>query len=51
MNKEIVGSREYKIMLKAEKFNGDKQKLKEDVGKFWSTFRKAIADVVINYNG
>jgi hypothetical protein len=51
LNKECVGSREYKIMLKAAEFEGDENKIIEVAGQFWSEFRYSICTFVIDTNG
>jgi hypothetical protein len=51
LNKEYVGSREYKIMLKAKEFEGDENHVIEVAVQFWSDFKKAICAFVIDTDG
>ncbi|MBP0016172.1 MAG: hypothetical protein J7647_01290 [Cyanobacteria bacterium SBLK] len=51
MNKEKVISREYKIMLKAEKFRGDTQKLFSVSSLFWQEFKTCISQLVPEVEG
>jgi hypothetical protein len=51
MAKKIIGSREYKIMLKAEKFNGNEPTLLEAAHNFWNGFQQAIHELVIDTDG
>lgn len=51
MAKKIIGSREYKIMLKAEKFNGNEPTLLEAARSFWNGFQQAIHELVIDTDG
>jgi hypothetical protein len=51
MSNKSIGSREYKIMLKAEKFKGKEKELLKTAGKFWSDFKPDMSDFVIDTNG
>jgi hypothetical protein len=51
MTKKIIGSREYKIMLKAEKFIGNEQTLLAVASNFWNGFQQAIHELVIDTDG
>ena len=51
MANKIIGSREYKIMLKAEKFNGNEPTLLEAARSFWNGFQQAIHELVIDTDG
>jgi hypothetical protein len=43
--KQIVVSREFKAMLKAERFSGDQTQLLTEARKFWRSFRGAISGI------
>ena len=47
----MVTSHEYKIMLKADQFQGDRDALLERVERFWDDFTKAITPIVIDVDG
>ncbi len=49
--KQIVSSREYKVMLKAERFTGSESDLLGSAEDFWSAFKSAIADSVLDTDG
>lgn len=51
MNREQVISREYKIMLQADKFVGAKQHVLEQAGAFWQSFKQVIEDFGIDTHG
>lgn len=51
MNKEKVISREYKIMLKAEKFQGDTPKIFAASSLFWQEFKTRISQIVPEVEG
>ncbi|MEM9542613.1 MAG: hypothetical protein AAGA60_24360 [Cyanobacteria bacterium P01_E01_bin.42] len=51
MNKEKVISREYKIMLKAEKFQGETEKLLSVAALFWQDFQTYISPLVPEVKG
>ena len=51
MNKEKVTSREYKIMLHAERFTGDEQQLLSRSKEFWHAFRTILEDSPIDTKG
>ena len=46
-----VGSREYKVMLRKEKFVGSKDDLLKQAGKFWKAFQDSIEDLVLDTDG
>ncbi|ELS04685.1 hypothetical protein Xen7305DRAFT_00044210 [Xenococcus sp. PCC 7305] len=46
MKNQKVTSREYKLMLKAKKFQGDEKELLQQVQKYWRIFSEAIAGIV-----
>ena len=49
--KQNVISREYKVMLKKERFVGSQDHLFEVAGDFWHAFKNAIQDIVPDTNG
>lgn len=51
MPKVNVCSREYKIMLKAERFAGDEQQVLRTAGEFWSDCAKTMGPVVLGVLG
>jgi len=51
MKNRKVNSREYKVMLKAEKFNGDETRLEEQVQEYWQIFSDAIANIIPTTKG
>ena len=51
MNREKVVSREYKIMLLADKFAGDEQHVLRQAGAFWHRLKQIIEDFGIDTNG
>lgn len=51
MINRCIDSREYKIMLKADPFAGNENKLLETAGQFWSDFTQAAAGLVIDTDG
>jgi hypothetical protein len=46
-----VISREYKIMLNAERFQGDEEQLLKQAAVFWNDFSTAVQDDVLNSRG
>ncbi len=46
-----VGSREYKVMLKEERFVGLPADLLERAGEFWNVFQGSIQDIVLDIDG
>lgn len=51
MNEEKVISREYKIMLKAEKFKGETEKILSASSLFWQDFKNNIIHIVPQVEG
>ena len=51
MNREKVRSREYKIMLEADRFKGAELDLIETAERFWTEFRREIDDLVLATSG
>lgn len=49
--KQNVASREYKVMLKKERFVGSQTDLLEKAGLFWNAFKDSIQDIVIETHG
>lgn len=49
-NPKVI-SREYKIMLRAERFSGDEAARCRTANRFWAEFRRAVSPVVINTRG
>jgi len=49
--KQKVVSREYKVMLKKERFIGTQMALLERAGEFWSSFRREVQDIVYDSDG
>ena len=47
----LVSSREYKVMLQKQQFNGSRAQLLKQAGEFWSDFKKSIRDVVLDTDG
>src|SRR5262245_22835431 len=51
MGGQKVGSREYKVMLRRNRFNGDERELLRAANTFWRDFSRRIAGVVVATNG
>jgi hypothetical protein len=51
MKRSSVVSREYKVMLRAEKFAGREPALLATTAAFWSDFSQSIADTILDVNG
>ena len=49
--KQNVVSREYKVMLKKERFVGSQVDLLERAGDFWNAFKGSIQDIVFDTDG
>lgn len=49
--KQDVVSREYKVMLKKERFVGSQDDLVERAKDFWNAFKDSIQDIVFDTNG
>jgi hypothetical protein len=49
--KPRVISREYKVLLRAARFQGDQAVLAESVVAFWQDFRRAIAKIALDTDG
>jgi hypothetical protein len=47
----VVGSREYKLMLQASKFNGDEEKLLASAGALWGDLAAIIVPHVLSVSG
>lgn len=43
MERQLVDSREYKIVLQARKFDGSQDELMRKAEEFWSVFEQAIS--------
>ena len=50
MTQNVV-SREYKVMLRKEKFVGSQDDLLKQAGKFWNAFKDSIKDIVFDTDG
>ncbi|CAD7699752.1 unnamed protein product [Ostreobium quekettii] len=46
-----ITSREYKVLLSAVRFQGDRPTLLARAAEFWSDFSKAVSDVVVDTDG
>src|SRR5687767_11962382 len=51
MERQQVESREYKIVLKARKFDGNEDELMAKAAKFWNLFQQAISTPQIGVRG
>jgi hypothetical protein len=51
MGQQIVVSREYKVMLRPARFDGDEKRLLKTADALWRDFRRSAADVVIDTGG
>lgn len=51
MERRLVQSREYKVMLRTNGFSGDEQALLQAAGAFWRDFCAKASDVVIEADG
>ena len=49
--KQDVVSREYKVMLKKERFVGSQDDLVERAKDFWNAFKDSIQDIVFDTDG
>ncbi len=49
--KQNVVSREYKVMLKKERFAGSQVDLLKCTGDFWNAFKALIQDIVFDTDG
>ena len=45
MTKQKINSREYKVMLNRDRFNGSMDKVNNCAQEFWDTFSDAIKDI------
>jgi len=51
MKNQKIGSREYKIMLNAKKFQGDEGDVKKEAKRFWKDFKSSIKHLVFDTDG
>jgi hypothetical protein len=51
MTRQLVTSREYKIMLRPERFAGEEKRLRKKAKKFWRDFEREIRPVVVDTDG
>jgi hypothetical protein len=51
MRPQKVISREYKVMLRANRFGGDERALAKAAGAFWHDFTRAVSDIVRRTDG
>ena len=51
MGQQVVVSREYKVMLRPARFNGDEKRLLKAADALWRDFRRSVEDVVIGTGG